>query len=181
MSKLEIKTTDSRIVYQNKYGVTLREEVFERSDGYEGLYGFVEKADFALVVPFDGAHFWLVEQYRYPARRRSLEFPQGTFREGDGDPLELARCELREETGLVSGNMKHLGRFYGAPGLVAQAFNVFLATDLRRDGDPKLEPEEAGLTQAKLSRAELEATMRVGAIIDAPSITAYFLALQWLG
>ena len=79
MGEPEVRTTSSRLVYENPW-MRLREDEFVRADGSRGLYGVVDKPDFAIVVPMDDGGFRLVEQYRYPAGGRFWEFPQGTWR-----------------------------------------------------------------------------------------------------
>jgi len=67
--------------------MAVREDDVVRSDGSTGIFGVVEKPDFALVIPFDGAGFYMVEQYRYPVGARFVEFPQGSYEESAGvDP-----------------------------------------------------------------------------------------------
>ena len=95
-----MRTTSSREVYRNDW-IRVREDEIELPDGTPGIYGVVEKRDFALVLPAEDGGFWLVEQYRHPIGRRSWEFPQGTWPAGaGGGPEELARAELAEEIGL---------------------------------------------------------------------------------
>ena len=45
---------------------------------HDGIYGVVDKPDYALVIACDGDRFPLVEQFRYPLGLRRWEFPQGT-------------------------------------------------------------------------------------------------------
>ena len=45
-----MRTTSCRLTYLNP-GIRVREDVIERPDGSTGLYGVVERPDFALVVP----------------------------------------------------------------------------------------------------------------------------------
>ncbi|MGH3686075.1 MAG: NUDIX domain-containing protein [Pseudonocardiaceae bacterium] len=88
----------------------LREDVIRRPDASQGIYSYVEKPDFALIIPVEQDGFHLVEQYRYPVSHRSWEFPQGSFPDRrDGNPQQLARRELAEETGLRAGHIYHLG------------------------------------------------------------------------
>ncbi len=75
-----------------------------RADGSEGLYGVVERREFVVVVPWQDGCITMVEQYRYPIRRRLWELPMGTCEPG-ADRAETAATELREETGLVAGSM----------------------------------------------------------------------------
>ena len=89
-----MRRTSSREVYRNNW-IRVREDTVELADGSTGLYGVVEKADFALVMPWENGGFWLVEQYRHPLGRRSWEFPQGTWGTGrNGSAEDLARAEL---------------------------------------------------------------------------------------
>lgn len=61
-------------------------------DGSKGVYGVVEGWDFVEVIPMVGDAFCLIEQYRYPVKKRSLEFPAGAIEAGES--LEDAvRCE----------------------------------------------------------------------------------------
>jgi hypothetical protein len=116
-----IQRISSRIVYQNPW-MQLREDVIQRPDGSEGIYSYVDKPDFALIIPVEQAGFHLVEQYRYPVAHRSWEFPQGTLpNRQDADPAELARRELAEETGLRPGCIRRLGYLHPAKGMSSQA------------------------------------------------------------
>jgi len=92
----------------------------------------------------------LVRLYvRYPIRRRSWEFPQGSWPAGSsatGSPEDLARVELAEETGLRAGSIRLLGFLHEAPGFCSQGFSVWLATDLR-SGPTDREPSESDMQQ----------------------------------
>lgn len=173
-SPREIETLASTVVYRNRW-VSVREDRIRRADGKEGLYSVIDKPDFSLVVPESGGGFHLVTQYRYPVQGRFWEFPQGTWDERpDVDPVQLARAELGEETGLRAGTMRHLGRTFAMSGLSSQGCNVFLATDLSR-GERALEPEEVGLESRWFSEAEVWAMVDAGRIRDAQTIAALAL------
>ncbi|TQN35720.1 NUDIX domain-containing protein [Blastococcus colisei] len=171
-----MRTTSSREVYRNPW-TTVREDVIERADGSTGVYGVVERPDFALVLPADQDGFWLVEQFRHPIGRRSWEFPQGTWGSGgDGTPEDLARAELAEETGFRAGRLDHLGRLDLAPGLSTQRFDVWRATDLT-PGPTAREASEADMRSAFVPEAELRAMITDGRFTDGPSLAAYSLLL----
>jgi 8-oxo-dGTP pyrophosphatase MutT (NUDIX family) len=170
----ELTPTSSTVVYRNRW-MTVREDRTRRSDGREGLYGVVEKPDFALVIPYTDGGFHLVEQYRYPVRGRYWEFPQGTWDGApDADPVALARGELAEETGLRAGVMTPLGHLFGAYGFCAQGFQVVLATELTA-GERNLDEEEAGLVSRWFAEEELWALVAAGRFKDAPSLAALAL------
>ena len=169
-----MRTTSSREAYRNPW-IRVREDVVEHADGTAGLYGVVERPDFALVIAAERDGFWLVEQYRYPLGRRSWEFPQGTWSHGDGGTAEeLARAELAEETGLRAGTLEHLGHLDLAPGLSTQEGDVWLAGDLT-PGPTARESTEADMRVAFVPAAELAAMVREGRFTDSPSLAAYSL------
>jgi 8-oxo-dGTP pyrophosphatase MutT (NUDIX family) len=171
-----MRTTSSREAYRNPW-IRVREDVIERDDGSTGLYGVVERPDFALVLPAERDGFWLVEQFRYPLGRRCWEFPQGTWGHGaDGSAEELARAELAEETGLRAATLRHLGHLDLAPGLSTQQFDIWLATDLTA-GPTAREATEADMRQVFVPEAELRQMIRSGRFTDGPSLAAYSLLL----
>ena len=173
MAKPEIETTGSRVVYQNRW-MTVREDTTRRADGSTGLYGVVEKADFAAIAALHGGALVLVEQYRYPVGARFWELPQGSWEGQSVDPLALARAELREETGYVAGTMRHAGRLFEAYGYANQAVDIFLATDLR-PGEKQLDAEEAGLVSREFPVAEVQAMIEDGTIRDVTTVAAFGL------
>lgn len=171
-----MEQVDSREVYANNW-MTVREDGIRRADGSAGIYGVVDKPDYALVVPLDGDRVQLVEQYRYPLGLRRWEFPQGTAPErADLDATELAARELREETGLAAASMVQIGLLDVAPGMSSQRGSVFLATELTI-GEPDREHEEQDMRTGWFDRAQLEKMMTSGEITDAQSIAAYTLLL----
>lgn len=164
----------SREVYRNPWMV-VREDVVRRADGSEGIYGVVEKRDFALVLPREPGGFWMVEQYRYPVGRRGWEFPMGSAPdETTPDPEDLARRELAEETGLRAGTLRRLGHLFEASGYSTQGFDVFLATDLTQ-GPTAREVTEQDMVHRFVEDAELAAMVRDAAIVDGPSLAALAL------
>lgn len=171
----EIVATDSRIAYENPW-MRVREDRIRRADGSPGLYGVVEKRDFAVVVPLhaDGQRLHLVQQFRYPVGQRLWEFPQGMSDPGDPDLLACAGRELREETGLEAARLELAGHLFLAAGLSTQGYAVVLATGLTA-GTATPETEEQGLVARDFALAEVEAMLREGAIRDATTLAAFGL------
>jgi 8-oxo-dGTP pyrophosphatase MutT (NUDIX family) len=171
-----VRTTSSREAYRNPW-IRVREDVVERADGSTGIYGVIERPDFALVVPAENDGFWLVEQHRHAIGRRSWEFPQGTWSHGASGTAEaLARTELAEETGFRAADLQHLGHLDLASGLITQGFDVWVATGLT-PGATAREPSEADMVQAFVAEAEFRKMIRDGRITDSPSLAAYSLLL----
>jgi 8-oxo-dGTP pyrophosphatase MutT (NUDIX family) len=169
-----IKQLSTKIVYQNPWMI-VREDEVEFANHHRGIFGVVDKADFALIIPFDGHNFHLVKQYRYPIHQWSIEFPQGKHEEVQNESADrLAQAELLEETGLKAGHLEHLGFFHEAPGYSNQGFHIFLATDLTQS-QKRLDITEVGLESVTFTAAELETAIIIGKITDAPTISAYGL------
>lgn len=174
----ELSATSSQVVYENRW-MRVREDATLRADGATGIYGVVEKPDFALVIPFERGGFHLVEQYRYPVKGRFWEFPQGSWEDAPGaDPMALARGELREETGLSAAQLERLGYLYEAYGYCDQGFHVILATELTA-GNAELDESEAGLISRWFSEAEVWDLVERGLVKDAPTLAALALFGRW--
>lgn len=166
----------TREIYANPW-MTVREDDVRRADGSTGIYGVVDKPDYALVIPLDHDRVQLVEQFRYPLGMRRWEFPQGTAPNRTELGLtELAANELREETGLRAAEMVDLGQLDVAPGLSSQRGRAFLATGLT-PGAHEREHEEQDMRSAWFRRADVERMILDGEITDAQSIAAYALLL----
>src|ERR1700761_2042806 len=123
-----IKTISTREVYRNPW-TSVREDVIERANGQRGIYGVVDKDPACIVIPLDttpeGEFVYLIEQYRYTVGGRYLEFPQGGWETAEVVPEELARGELKEETGLTAERMTLLSTLQIAYGVMNQKHYVF--------------------------------------------------------
>jgi 8-oxo-dGTP pyrophosphatase MutT (NUDIX family) len=174
---MSIRTLSSREIYRNPW-LRLREDQIERSNGAQGLYSVVEKDDCAVIIPIENDTIYLVEQFRYTIQQRALELPQGGWETADVDPEELARGELREETGLEAASMMFLGTLWIAYGFARQKQHVFLATGLMQKAtDP--DPEEQDLVVRSASIANFEQMLLDGTIQDSCTIASWGLYRLW--
>jgi ADP-ribose pyrophosphatase len=87
------------------------------------------------------------------------------------DPLEIARGELREETGLDAAKMTYVGHLFEACGYSNQGYHIFLATGLRH-GDADPEHEEQDLVTRDFALSEVERMIRDGEIKDATTVAS---------
>jgi 8-oxo-dGTP pyrophosphatase MutT (NUDIX family) len=172
-----ITTLSSREVYRNHW-MRVREDQILRSNGEKGVYGVVEKHDAAIILPIDQGRVWLVEQFRYTIQERGLELPQGGWEMEIGNPEELARGELREETGLEAARLTCLGMLWIAYGFTRQKQHVFLATGLTATGKTP-DAEEHDLMVRSVTVAEFEQMMLDGVIRDGCTLSAWGLYLLW--
>ncbi len=174
---MSIRTLSSREVYRNPW-LSLREDEIERDNGSKGIYGVVDKEDCAIILPIEGDTVYLIEQFRYTIQERALELPQGGWESPDIVPEELARGELREETGLIAASMTYLGMLWIAYGFTKQKQYVYLATGLTHAGtDP--DPEEHDLVLKTATIAEFEQMLFDGTIQDACTIATWGLYKLW--
>jgi ADP-ribose pyrophosphatase len=122
-----------------------------------------------VAVDADG-RIVLVRQPRPAAGKSLVELPAGVIDEGE-EPLESARRELREETGLRGGTWRELAAFWASPGFTDEFVTVFAAEGLE-EGEPELDEGEEievvrwTVEEVEASVAELEdATTLVGLLL----------------
>jgi ADP-ribose pyrophosphatase len=172
-----IATLASREVYRNPW-MRLREDQILRSNGKKGIYGVVEKDDSAIILPIENDRIWLVEQFRYTIQERALELPQGGWEMEIDNPEELARGELKEETGIHADSMVYLGQLWIAYGFTRQKQHVFLATGLSHvERNP--DEEEHDIVVRCVPIAEFEQMMLDGLVRDGCTLAAWGLYRMW--
>jgi 8-oxo-dGTP pyrophosphatase MutT (NUDIX family) len=115
---------------------------------------------------------------RWSSRPRTWSFPQGGFPAGQtGQPEELARLELIQETGFAARHLVKLGFLNCAHGITSQGGHFFLATGLE-PGPPEREAEEQDMRQEWVPRARFEKMITQGLITDDSTVAAYGLLLM---
>jgi ADP-ribose pyrophosphatase len=125
-----------------------------------------------VAVTADGT-LTLVRQLREAVRAELLELPAGTLEEGEA-PLEAAKRELREETGLTGGRWRELASFYTTPGFCREYMHVFLAEELEA-GQARQEADES-IELVRIPPEELET--RIAEIEDAKTLVGLLLYLR---
>ena len=131
-----------RVAYENPWITVWHDEV-TRPDGSDGIYGVVHFANLAVGVLAldDQDRMVLVGQHRYTIDEMSWEIPEGGVPAGES-PLEGAKRELQEETGLVAANWVQLGRLSLSNSITDEWAVLFLATGLTH-GEASPEPSES--------------------------------------
>ena len=169
-----------RVAYENPWITVWHDEV-TRPDGQPGIYGVVHYANLAVgVVPIDELdRVVLVGQFRYTLGAYSWEIPEGGV-PSDEDPLEGARRELREETGLEAAEWRELGRTHLSNSISDEAGIIYLATGLTEGPATPDGTEE--LKVRRVPFAEALSMIRDGRITDVLSVVALQqVALDGLG
>jgi 8-oxo-dGTP pyrophosphatase MutT (NUDIX family) len=153
----------------------VKEDQIRYGDGSPGLYSYIDKPDFAVVIAEEDDGFWLVEQYRYPIARRQWEFPQGGWPAGVGGTREeLAIAELREETGITAGRWQHLGHLWASYGYSNQGYDIYLASELSH-GEPERETTEQDMRHAWFAGSDVRRMLVQGSLADSHTVAAWGL------
>ena len=183
---MSIKTISSREVYRNPW-CSVREDAIERVDDttgatHAGIYGVMDKDPACIVVPLErtaeGDFVWLVRQFRYTVQGTFYELPQGGWETAEVNAEELARGELREETGLSAERMIHLTDLWIAYGAMRQLHSVFLAEGLSA-GETDRDPEEHDMTVHRVAVPEFEAMLLDGRVMDNCTAAAWGVFQVW--
>ncbi len=107
-----------------------------------------------------------VKQFRYPYKKAILELPAGKI-DGEEEPLEAAKRELKEETGTSSEQYIYLGEVYPSPGYTDEVIYLY-ACRIQSEGNNKLDEDEF-LDVEKIPIAKAIAKVYANEIEDAKS------------
>lgn len=124
--------------YDNNWISVWHHDVLNPAGG-PGIYGVVHFKNLAIgvVALDDDMNIYLVGQYRFPLQRFSWEIPEGGGPHGE-DPLEGAKRELLEETGLVAAHWEVITRIDLSNSVSDEEGVVFLARGLeQREAEPE--------------------------------------------
>ena len=164
------KTLESEVKYDNNWIKVTAHEVINPSGG-KGIYGEVHFKNLAIgILPLDEDYnTWLVGQYRFPLKAYSWEIPEGGGPLGE-DPLESARRELLEETGLKASEWTELQHMHLSNSVTDEFNIIYLARGLEQH---EAEPEDTEqLIVRKLPLDEVYRMICVNEITDAITVAA---------
>jgi ADP-ribose pyrophosphatase len=118
----------------------------------------------------------LARQFREAARAELLELPAGVLDPGEV-PLQAARRELAEETGLHGGSWRQLRRIHPSPGFLREPVTLFLAEELQ-EGEANPDAGEQ-VELARFDAAEVRALLPE--LEDAKTLVGILLYLRERG
>lgn len=162
------KTIASRIIHQDKWTTLYVDDVINPS-GNPTTYTYTTSPPYVMVVALDSHdQFVFVRQYRYPLQREMIELPGGGIDDGES-PLQAAKRELAEETGLSAKTWTHLGSYD-----TNSHATVFLAEDLSDTGQHKM--HEDGIAEVlRLSWVDIDHRLASGQFTDSKTLASLFL------
>lgn len=164
------KPQSSREVFENPWLRVTEDEVINPGGGLS-QYGCIRFKSMAIgIVPIDeDGNTWLVGQYRYVPDCYSWEIPMGGGAL-DVHPLESAKRELREETGLSATHWEELMRVHTSNSVTDERGIVYVARGLTQGETEFEETEDLAIVKLPLDEAIDRVTS--GEITDCISVAA---------
>lgn len=166
-------------IYDNKW-INITEYDVINPNGGKGIYGKVHFKNLAIgiIVLDDELNTYLVGQFRFALNEYSWEIP-----EGGGpleiDPLESAKRELLEETGLVANDWKLILKMHLSNSVTDEYSLIYLARQLEQHTAMPEETEQ--LIVKKIPFHEAWQMVENGLITDAMSVAAFQKVKLMLG
>jgi 8-oxo-dGTP pyrophosphatase MutT (NUDIX family) len=164
------KISKSEEIYDSPWIKLIRHEVTHPS-GKPGAYTVTHFKHLAIgVLPLDNDYYtWLVGQYRFPLNQYSWEIPEG----GGAlnvDPVESAKRELKEETGITAKEFIEIQRMHLSNSATDELAILYVAKGLSFGA---AQPEESeDLTCVKIHFEDVYQKVLSGEITDSLTVVA---------
>lgn len=166
------KIVSEKEIYTNPW-IALTEYQVINPSGKPGIYGKVHFNNLAIgIVPLDNdMNTYLVGQYRFPLNEYSWEIPEGGGQLGI-EPLDSAKRELLEETGLKADSWTEILRLHLSNSVTDELSILYIARNLTQF---EAEPEDTEQLIVKkvpfsdvydmVCRGEIKDSVTVGAVL----------------
>lgn len=167
-------TLTAKPQYENPWIRVIEHDVLNPK-GDPGIYGVVRFKNLAIgVLPIDDDGCTvLVGQYRYPLDVYSWEIPEGGGAR-DVDPLDSARRELVEETGLSAAKWHRFLEMHLSNSVSDEHAICYLAWDLTQGAAEPEDTEQLALRRVRFAEAVRMAMD--GEITDAMAVASLLKA-----
>lgn len=163
-----------KIIYDNPWIIVREHQVIDPS-GKDTIYGVVSAKHLAIgIIPLDeNYNTWLVGQYRYPLKKYSWEIVEGGGK-FDIDPIESAKRELQEETGLAAREYTKILVLQTSNCISDEVAIIYVAKGITEgiaspDDDEKLKVAKVPFSEAyrMVMDGRIEDSLSVGGILKA--------------
>lgn len=173
MKKGPYKVLSSKTVYKNPW-IEVREDNVVRK-GKKSTFGIINYKPGISVVALDkDKNIYLVREFYYAINEYGIQVPSGGIEKGQS-PLDAAKTELLEETGLVANNWISLGFVHPLTMILNSPAYLFLVLNVRKNVEP-----EKGIELVKMPFEEAYKMVLDGKIVHAPSCVVILKAKIWL-
>ncbi len=146
------KILSSKKIYSNPW-IKVREDRVIYPSGKEGIFGIIEmKAGSTVLAMNDKKEVYLVKEYKYAIKKNSIELMSGGL-DGKESPLDAAKRELKEETGLEADKWVNLGVVDPFTTIIKSPNHMFLALGIWEGERHKEERENIQVVKVPFQRA----------------------------
>lgn len=167
---LHEETLSTSYFYRGRI-ITVRQDRVRLPGGREAFREVVEHPGAVAVLAIDSnKKVIFVKQHRQPTGKVMLEIPAGKL-EANEEPLECAKRELLEETGMQAEKWSSMFSFYPSPGFCDELIYLFKAEGLSR-GVPNTEDDEENIELFADTLEKMGKLIRDGKIRDGKTIIA---------
>lgn len=164
------QTLKSEEIYDSPW-INLTKHDVINPNGNPGTYSVVHFKNIAIgIVALDEEkNTWIVGQYRYPLNQYSWEIPEGGGKL-DINPLESAKRELLEETGIVAKKWTKIQEMHLSNSVSDEFCILYLAQNLEfKDAEPE---DTEQLEVKKIPFEEFYNMVKTGEITDSLTVAA---------
>jgi len=143
-TKGEIELTKECKVFENRFCNFYNDEVLFAGNKPGTFLRLEMKGGHSvaiLPITADGKMVF-IKTFRHAVRGWGYEVPKGYGSEKES-PLESAKRELLEETGMVADKLVHVGLYFECPSTLQNGLNCFIAYNCRKIDSQHLEYSEA--------------------------------------
>lgn len=124
------KKVSSEYIFDGRLLQVYRDTI-ELPNGKPATREYIKHQGAVAVVPVtDEGEIIAVRQYRYPVGKVTIEIPAGKLDKGE-EPLDAAKRELSEETGVESADIEYIGGLYPSVAYTDEIIHMYVAKNLK--------------------------------------------------
>lgn len=171
------KLISTKKVYENPW-ISVREDTIIRPGGTEGIFGVMTMKNGCTIIAVDAdKNIYITKEFHYAVGQDTVELISGGMDE-DESPLDCAKRELEEESGLIADEWIDLGHIDPFTTVVHSRNYLYLAKGLRNGTTKPDEGEIVNLDKIPYSKA-LEMAMN-SEISHGASVVAILKAQKYI-
>jgi len=163
--------TDKELIHAGKL-ISLYKQKIPLADNRHTYYDIVTHPGGAVIAAInEKGLLCLITQPRPAVDQDTWEFPAGCL-EPNEPPLETAKRELEEETGIVARQWDDLGMIVPTPGFCDEKLHLFVATQLSETSTNFDDGEQ--IESHWLNILDIDAKISAGIINDAKTLSLLY-------